>query len=107
MGRRNKLKAAMRFMALMVLDPPPKRRRPGSEAEAQMSFGGDIFKDTEIGTAVQDAHRKSIAAALPGQLPRRAKDAAAHRAMNVREAKRMASTFVAEAKWRRDWSLWR
>jgi len=106
MSRRTKLKTAMRFMAPMVLDPPPKRRHPGCEAEAQLSFGGDIFEATEIGTAAQDIRRAAIAAALLGQLDRRAKDAAAHRALNVREAKRMASTFVAEGKWRRDWRLW-
>jgi len=54
----------------------------------------------------QDARRAAIAAALPGQLDRRTKDAAVHRALNLREAKRMASTFVAEDKWRRDWRLW-
>ena len=52
------------------------------------------------------SNQAAIEAALPGQLGRRAKDAAAHRALNVREAKRMASTFVAEDKWRRDWRVW-
>jgi len=106
MGRRTKVKAAMRFMAPMVLHPPAKRRRPGDQAEALQLSLGDIFQDTGTGTEAQDARRTSIATALPGQLPRRAQDAVAHRAMNVREAKRMASRWTAENKWRRTRGLW-
>ena len=55
----------------------------------------------------QAARRDAIEAALPGQLGRRAQDAAAHRALSVREAKRTASRWVAEAKWRRTGEVWR
>ena len=97
MTRRTKVKAAMRFMAPMVLHPPPKRRRPGDQAEAQMSFGGDIFDNTGPSRKTQGARRAAIEAALPGQLDRRAKDAAVHRALSARQA----STFAAENKCRR------
>ena len=44
--------------------PPPKRRRPGSDAEAQLSFGGDTFKNTLDPWDTQTTWRVAIEAAL-------------------------------------------
>ena len=101
------LRSAAAFQAPCgIPDPPPKSKRPGAGCTGALTFGGVTPTNTRSPQNTQPARRAAIEDALPGQLDRRARDAAAHRATTKHEAIRMASRWTAENKWRRTRGIW-
>ena len=101
------LRAAAAFMAPIGLDPPPKSENPSAGSAGVVSTFRNVADENTLSPPnTQPARRRAIEAALPGQLGRRARDAAAHRATTTLEAIRMASRWTAENKWRRTRGIW-